>query len=185
MMKRTLKPILCAAVMALTLSITACGGSDSGSSSSASDSAAVENNAGSEEVNNDEADAEAEADAAEEANAGDDENFESLEAAFAEPEVKSVFDAMLSSMQEDGMVMTYEVTANNFTIVYQFTDDSVTYSDEIAEALETEMANQESVFKEMAGVFDDALEQEGVCTVTVRYLDYEDTVMFEGTYAAD
>lgn len=146
-------------------------------------------------VNNDETEAEdnieeevdiEEADIEEEAGVGDDaEYYASLEEAFAEPEVKTTIDQMLAPMQGDGMSLTYEVSENNFIMIFQFTDNSITFSDEITEALETEIEKQADVFKEQAGVFDEAVGQKGVCTVTVRYLDSENNVLFEGTYAAD
>lgn len=171
MKKKTLYSIVCAAAMALTISITACGGSDDGAFASTPEAESqAEANAGNGE---------------DAAGAGDEEYFVTLEEAFAEPEVQTEFDTMLASMEKDGMSLSYEVSGNKFIIVYRFTDDPVVLSDDITEVLENGIANQSSAFKDMASVFDEALEQEGVCTVTVRYLDNEGNVLVEGTYAAE
>lgn len=189
MKKRTLKPIVCAAVMALTLSITACGGSDGGASSSTSDSATVEDTEGSAEVNNDEsaeeADAAEETDAAEEANAGDDEYFETLEEAFADPDVKAAMDEEFNSMDLDGMEFSYEVTGNEFIANYKVLDTVIEDPDDFAEQMEPVMDSLGGVFSMIPEAFDEAIGKEGATSVTVRFLDANDTLLIERSYKAE
>ena len=189
MKRKTLKFMACAAVMALMLSITACGGSDSGDSSSAPDSTTTEDTAGSTEVNNDEdeteTDVEEGTDAAEEADAGDDEYFETLEEAFADPDVKAEMDEQFSSMDMDGMEFSYEVTGNEFIANYKVLDTVIDDPDDFAEQMEPVMDQLGGVFSMIPKAFDEAIGKEGATSVTVRFLDANDTLLIERSYKAE
>ena len=192
MKRRTLKSIACAAAIALTLSVTACGGSSD--SANSTDSAAVEDAVETEEpaeVNNDETEAEpdveeeVEADAEEEADAGDDEYFASLEEAFAVPEVKAAMDEQLGSMDMDGMEFSYEVTGNEFIVNYKVLDATIDDPSDFAEQMEPVMDQLGVIFSAVAEMFDEALGQEGATTVTVRFFDAADTLLIEHSYKAE
>ena len=196
MKKKSLKFMACAAVMALTLSVTACGGSDNGSSSATTadsttsdsttlDSATVEDTQDSAEVNNDEADTAEEANVADDANAADDEYFDTLEEAFADPEVKAAMDEELGSMDLDGMEFSYEVTGNDFIVIYKAIDTVIEDPDDFAEQMEPVMDQLGDLFSMVAQMFDEGIGQEGAVTVIVRFLDANDTLLIERSYKAE
>ena len=184
MKKRTLKSIVCAVVMMLVLSITACGGSKDGASSSASstsDSTTVEDTKGSAEVE--------EADVAnEEADAGDEEGYATLEEALSDPELKEEFEAGLDldSSQEEGMSISYEVSGNEFIYVLKIEDPSL-FADDMAEQLQAALDSEEaaSIYQLSAEMFDYIIEQEGACTVKVHYLDPDGNIIAEKSFKAN
>ena len=196
MKRKSLKFIACAAVMALTLSVTACGGSGNGASSSTSDAATVEDTADTADVTDDadvadeanvsdDADAADEAAAADDATAGDDENFETLEEAFANPEVKAAMDEQMGSMNMDGMEISYEVTGNDFIVTYKVIDTVIDDPDDFAEQMDPVMDQLKTIFSAVAETFDEAIGKEGATSVVVRYLDADDTLLIERSYKAE
>lgn len=197
MRRKTLKAIACAAAMVLALSVTACG--DSGDTSTTTVAPVVETPAQTEKKvevpqadDNDEAeaevddetDAEEDVEAENEGDAEEEAEYASLEEAFADPEVKAEMDDMISSMEEDGMLVSYEVTGNDFVVIYQFTDITVDDVDGLAESMSEAMGQLEDMFVELAEMFDEVLGEEGASTITVRCLDAADSVLFEDTYSA-
>lgn len=212
--KKTLKPIVCAAVIALILSITACGGSDDGDPSPASDSATVEDtentkdlaeleeeaDAASDSITAEdttntedptepetEADTAEETDAAEGAKAGDGVYFETLEEAFADPEVRAAMDEQLSTMGIQGMEnieISYEVTDNDFIVSYKILND-VNYPDDFAERMESVMDELEPLYSADAEMFDEGIGKEGATSVIARFLDAADTLLIERAYKAE
>lgn len=203
MRRKTLKAIACAAAMVLALSVTACGDSDDTSTTTVAPvvetpaqtekkvevpqvddndeaEAEVEDEVGAE----DEADVEDDAEAEDEGDAEEEAEYASLEEAFADPEVKAEMDDMISSMEEDGMLVSYEVTGNDFVVIYQFTDITVDDVDGLAESMSEAMGQLEDMFVELAEMFDEVLGEEGASTITVRCLDAADSVLFEDTYSA-
>ena len=191
MKRKTLKFVACAAMMALTLSVTACGGSDSGSSSSTSDSTKVEDTAGTEDTTEPEAEPETKAedeagtDATEESDSG--EGYATLEEALADPEMKEEFEAQfLEASQDDGMSLSYEVSGNEFTYLLKIEDPSL-MGDDMAEQLQEALDSEEaaSIYQPIAQVLDYVIEQEGACTVTIHYLDPDGNIMAEKSFKAN
>lgn len=210
MKRKTLKFLACAAVMALTLSVTACGGSDdSNNTLNVEDTAdALEDTAEpeaeveeEEEVFEDEDVAEDETEEVpeeeEEVSEDDDiaedeteeegdvsEKAQTLEEFFNDPTLKDVYDRMLEAMSDDELSLSYEVSGNDFVMIFTITDsDYVT--DEVADGLVEALETQGDQFKAQAAQFDSILEGNGTCTVTVRYTDPDGNVMAEKTYTAD
>ena len=205
MKRKTLKFMACATMMTLMLSVTACGGSDDGASSSNADSAAVEDTgdvaepeADAEDANKADADTEdankadvdtkdsdeADADTAEETNAGDEESYDTLEDAFADPEVKAAMDEQFASMDLDGMEFSYEVKGNDFIAIYKVLDTVIDDPDDFAEQMEPVMDQLGGVFSLIPQAFDEAIGKEGATSVVVRYLDADDTLLIERSYKA-
>lgn len=201
MKRRTLKFMACAAVMALTLSVTACGGGSDDSKSTPTvedtdtqeDVSAPEVEEETEDEVNEAEDEETTAPEAEEeepeAEAGseseDGEYFETLEEAFADPEVKAAWDEEIKSMDIDGMEISYEVTGNDFIVNYKVLDTVIDNPDDFAEQMEPVMEQLGSVFSLVAEVFDEAIGKEGATTVVVRFLDASDTLLIEHSYKAE
>ena len=208
MRRKTLKSIACAVAMVLALSVTACGGSDNTTGNTGASDAKVQDTVETEEDNEvpevvdndedeaevddeanaddeaDEVDAEDEADSDDDANAGEETTYASLEEAFADPEVKAEMDDMISSMEEDGMAVFYEVIGNEFAVTYQFTELVVDDVEGLAESLEAAMSQLEGVFVELAEEFDKEIGEAGACTISVHYLDAADSVLYEGSFSA-
>ena len=121
MKRKTLKMIACAAIMALTLSVTACGGDDaktaeSNDTETTADAAADDTEAATDDTADDtEAATDDTADDTEAAtdDAADDTDaagdFQTLEDYYNDPTVKSALDAMFASVAEEGMSADLEV----------------------------------------------------------------------------
>lgn len=190
MKRRTLKFIACASVMALMLSITACGGSDDGASTSNTNVADTQDTADvtkseTEDLTEPEVEEVAEPEVEDEGEAaGDDESYATLEEAFSEPEVKAAMEESLAGMDMDGMEISFDVVGNEFIVSYKVLDTVIDDPDDFAAQMEPVMEQLDSVFSMMAEVFDELLEEEGATTVTVRYLDANDTLLVEHSYNA-
>lgn len=204
MRRKTLKAIACAAAMVLALSVTACGGSDDTTGNTGVSDVKVEDPVVTtedvevpevddaeeadveveDEADAEEADVEEDVEAEDDADAEEEATYASLEEAFADPEVKDTMDDLISSMEEEGMLVSYEVSGNDFVVVYQFTDITVDDVDGLSESMAEAMGQLEDMFVELAEMFDEELGEEGACTITVRCLDAVDSVLFENTYSA-
>ena len=195
MKRRTLKLVACAAITALTLSVTACGGSDDAKTT---DTTEVEDTVETEDEAEPEAEPEVEAEAeddVEEAEAevedAEDEvesastgEYTTLEDYYNDPTVKSVLDSMFASIAEDGMSADLEVKGNDFTVIIKIEDSSMIV-DGLGEALDAALDAQADTFKEQVKQFDEVVEEEGACTVTMRYTDPDDNVLAEKSFKAN
>lgn len=201
MKRRTLKFMACAAVMALTLSVTACGGGSDDSKSTPTvedtdtqkDVSAPEveeetedevNEAEDEETTAPEVEEETEAEEEEEEEEEASSDIGTLEELFNDPTLKDMYDSMLEAMSEDGISLSYEVSGNDFVMIFTITDSDY-LTDEMANGLAEALETQGDQFKTQAAQFDSILEGNGTCTVTIRYTDPDGNVMAEKTFTAD
>lgn len=203
MKRKTLKGLACAAMLAMTLSVTACG-SDGAAEEAATVEEAVDETAEAEaeEVEEEEAEAEETADEAAEDTAEIEEETEEAEEAveetaeeaaageaatleeyYSDPSVKAVLDAAFESLAEDGMSAAVEMEGNTMTVVIKLEDDTY-MTDGIGEMLQDALEQQASSFEEQAAEFDEIIGESGACTVVMRYLDPEDNVLAEQSYTA-
>ena len=202
MKKRTLKSIACAAVMALALSVTACGGSDDAAKTN--DDANVEENAqNTEDAGTDTeaetetedttaadtgadtedaaADTETEADASA---AGAEGTYATLEDYYNDPAVKSQLDASFESMGEEGMALSVEAKENVLTMICKFEDSSMVV-DGVGDTLSAALDANAATFEQIAASFDEAVGgAAGTCTFAVRYTDPDDKVLAEKEFKA-
>lgn len=203
MKKRTLKSIACAAVMALALSITACGGSDDAANTN--DDASVEENAqdaGAGDAGQDAAadtedttadtgadtgDAAADTEAETEADAsadGAEGTYATLEDYYNDPAVKSVLDASFEGMSQEGMTLSVEAKENVLTMTCKFEDSSVVV-DGIGDTLSAGLDANAAQFEQIAASFDEAVGgAAGTCTFAVRYTDPDGNVLAEKEFKA-
>lgn len=192
MKRKTMKLVACAAIMALTLSMTACGGDDAAATTGAETTdteTEVETDVEPEVEAEAEADvAEAEADVAEAeddvedaAGTGD---YTTLEDYYNDPTVKSALDSAFAAMAGDGMEAACEVKGNEFTVIIKITDSSMIV-DGMGEALAAALDAQEDTFKGQVKQFDDVIGQEGASTVVMRYTDPDDNVLAEKAFTAN
>lgn len=190
MKRKTLKFMACAMVMALTLSVTACGGSNDGAKTA--DTTEVEDTANvpepeAEPKDEVEAETEDEVDAEPEEESSEDETeveYESLEEIFADPEIKEAFDSMFSVLEGSGISVSIDVIGNDFGVTLKVEDSSLlegTSADDFAASLDA----QEEQYAAYAAQFDELLEEAGACSVTVRYTDPDDNVLAEKTFKAN
>ena len=190
MKRRTLKFMACAAVMALTLSVTACGGSDDGAKTT--DTTKVEDTVDNVDVSEPEDEGEAEPEVEADAEGEGEEStedeaeveFESLEEIFADPEVKEAFDSMFSVLEGSGISVSIDVIGNDFGVTLKVEDSSLlegTSADDFVATLDA----QEEQYAAYAAQFDELLEEAGACSVTVRYTDPDDNVLAEKTFKAN
>ena len=198
MKRKSLKFIACAAIMAMTLSVTACGGSDDTAApvTETEDTAdtetetAPEADAETDAAAEPEADAEAEPEAEatpEEDAAAEDESAtadgQTLEEIFNDPATKEQYDAAFEAMAQEGMEVSVEATGNELAVIIKITDSSMVV-DGMAEALEEALDQQAATFEAQVEQFDTAVGTPGACTVTMRYLDPDDNVIAEKSFKA-
>lgn len=202
MKRKTLRFMACAAVMALTLSVTACGDGDGSANSEivqAEQDEEIEAEVKAEEIKAEtqeeakEAEAAAEEAAkeveaeAEEAETEAEENaaeFSTLEDYYNAPGMKEQMDSMAESMSEEGMSAAVEVKGNEFIMIIQYEDSSMIV-DGMGEAIDQMMEAFADTFVQTAAEFDKEIGQDGACTVTVRYLDPDGNVLSENSYKAN
>ena len=183
MKRKTLKLIACAAITALTLSVTACGGSDDAKTA---DTAEVEETAEPEvEAESDVEEAEIEVEEAEaEVESASSDEYATLEDYYNDPTVKSALDSMFESIAEDGMSADLEVKGNEFTVIIKIEDSSMIV-DGLGEALDAALDAQADTFKEQVKQFDEVVGEDGACTVVMRYTDPDDNVLAEKAFTAN
>lgn len=205
MRRRTLKFTACAAVMVLVLSVTACGDGDGSANSEIVQSEQAEEVEAEVKVEEMEAkaredvqeveaaaekaeaemEAEEEAETEEDVDAGDEEYFASLEEAFADPTVKAAMDEQLGSMDMEGMEFSYEVTGNDFIVIYKVLNTVIDDPDDFAGQMDPVMDQLGTLFSAVAEMFDEGIGQPGATTVTVRFLDADDKLLIERSYKAE
>ena len=124
MKRKSLKFIACAAIMAMTLSVTACGGSDDTAPAAeteettgteAEPEADVDAEAEPEAEPEADVDTEAEAEPEEDAEAEDDSaaaDGQTLEDIFNDPATKSQYESVFEAMGQEGMEVSVEATGN-------------------------------------------------------------------------
>ena len=195
---RTVKLVACAAIMALTLSMTACGGDDAAATETVTEAAdtddSVEVEPETEEETEpeteepaDDADTEAEAEVEDEADtddAADAGDYTTLEDYYNDPTVKSALESAFDAMAGDGMSAACEVSGNEFTVIIKIEDSSMIV-DGMGEALSAALDSQADTFKAQVKQFDDVIGQDGACTVVMRYTDPDDNVLAEKAFTAN
>lgn len=203
MKRRTLKFIACAAIMAMTLSVTACGGSDDAAPATeteapaedeteapADDAADTETPAddaaeaeAEPEEDTTEPEAEAEDEGADTAAAGD----VTVESLLDDPAVKAQYEEAFAEYEEQGMTVSVSAKGNELSMSLTFQDASQA-TDEAAAQLQAALDNDTmaSAFKVLAGSLDEAVGGEtGTCTYSVSYLDPDGKVLAEKSYKAE
>lgn len=187
MKRRTLKVLACATMMAMTLSLTACGSEETAETTETveetgeTEEAEVEEEAEAEVEEETEEVEEAVEEAAEEEDASGE--YTSLEEYYNDPTVKAVLDAAFESLAEDGMSAAIEMEDNTMTVIIKLEDETYMV-DGIGDVLQAALEQQASTFEEQAAQFDEIIGESGACTVVMRYLDPEDNVLAEQSYTA-
>lgn len=183
MKRRTVKTILCAALLTLAMTATACGGSDSAKESEAP---AVEEEAPAEE----EKPAEEEAPAEEEKPAEEKEEAASegktLEDLVKEdPTIEQQLLEQSVQGSNDQMEMSVEIKGNDLLVIATY-KEGIELPDNTAENLEAALDTMESAFKGLAGVLDEAVGAEkGTVSYSVKYCDSDGNVLAERSYKAE
>ena len=207
MKRKTLKFFACAAIMAMTLSVTACGGSDK--EDKGTEVSTQEENEGTDTADdtkeddaaddanddmagdaNDDAAGDANDDTADDANddAADDANADAagitLEELFSDPAAKSTFDSLVSSLESNGMSVSVNATGNELIMEVKIEDSSL-MADNVTESLASALDAQSSAFQTQVKALDSAVGEEGACTFTVRYVDPDGNVLTEKSFKAE
>ena len=200
MKRRTLKFAACAAIMALTLSVTACGKDDAAETTgtTATEDVAeteteddvdvetdVEDDTETEAPEEDDADVEAEADVEDDADADADAgDYTTLEDYYNDPAVQDALKSAFAALADEGMTADCDVKGNEFTVIIKIEDSSMIV-DGLAEALDAALDAQGDTFKAQVKQFDDVIGQDGACTVVMRYTDPDDNVLAEKSFTAN
>ncbi len=197
MKRKSLKFIACAAIMAMTLSVTACGGSDdtapaaeteetTGTEAEPEADVDAEADVDTEAEPEADVDTEAEAEPEEDAEAEDDSaaaDGQTLEDIFNDPATKSQYESVFEAMGQEGMEVSVEATGNELAVIIKITDSSMVV-DGMGETLESALDQQAATFEEQVKQFDEAVGTPGACTVTMRYLDPDGNVLAEKSFTA-
>ena len=138
MKRRSLKFIACAAIMAMTLSVTACGGSDDAAPATeteAADDAAETETPAEDAAGDDAAEAETETEAEDEAEPETEETEdegadtaaatgETVESLLNDPAVKAQYEEAFAEYEEQGMTVSVSATGNELMMSLTFNDAS-------------------------------------------------------------
>ena len=186
MKRKTLKFLACAAIMAMTLSVTACGGSDKEDKTAGTETTAGDEAGAADNTETDAADDTADAadDTADAADDTADASGTTLEELVNDPTAKATFDSLAESMASEGMSASISAVGNELTIEVKIEDSSMVV-DGMGETLEAALDTQAEAFKTQAKTLDTAVGQEGACTFTVRYLDPDGNVLAEKSFKAE
>lgn len=176
MKRKTVKSLLCAALMALTLSATACGGSDDGAKSANAETATEAPAAEEASV-----EAEEEEAPAEEKSSGQKTLEEYLkEDPTAEQQLKEQ-----AAQGNDQMDMAIEVKGNEFLCIATY-KDSVELPDDVSDQLSEGMDAMGGAFSAIAGALDEGIGAEkGTVSYGIRYCAPDGTVLAEASFRAE
>ncbi len=197
MKRRMLKLFACTAIMAMALSVTACGGSGKEDKAAETETAAGDDaeaaddkdTAGADDVDDDN-DNEIETDTVDGADNADaaDSNAAAgttLEELVQDPAAKASFDTMTQALaSEAGMSASVNVVGNEMIVEVKFEDSSL-MKDGLSETIEAAIDAQTETFNSQVKALDAVIGQEGACTFTVRYLDPEGNVLAEKSFKAE
>lgn len=197
MKRRTVKALVCATLMAMSLSVTACGGSDDaakGADAATEEAAPAEEEAPVEEeapAAEEEAPVEEETPAAEEEASAEEEvpavepgSGKTLEDYLNEvPEQKQQLEESIAAQAQDGVSIAVDVKGNEFTYIYTIEDASA-ITDEMKENIKNGLETTASVFEMMAESLDKAVGEPGAVTLVVRYQDVDGNVVEERSFNA-
>ena len=161
MKRKTVKTVICATLMTIAMSVTACGSSDDGTKS-ADTTATVEET--STESN----------------------GQKTLEEfLFEDPTMEEQLKEQAAAQGNDQMDMEVEVKGNDFIIVATL-KDSIEITDDMASQLQDGMDSVGSVFSSLAGALDDAIGAEkGTVSYGIRYCAPDGTVLAEASFSAE
>lgn len=191
MKRKTVKSLFCAALMALTLSVTACGGSGNEAKeadAATEEEAPVEEKASMEEEAPEKEEVPVEEETPEEEEAPVEEegsDLKTLEEYLKEDSAAMKdLEEQAAAQSNDQMDMTIEVTGNDVICIATF-KDTVELPDDVADTLNEGMDQMETAFSAIAGVLDTAIGAEkGTVSYGVRYCDADGNVLAEASFRA-
>lgn len=171
MKRRTVKALVCAALMAISLSATACGGSKDADTTTEA-AAPVE-----EEVSEAEEEAPAEEESSEQ---------KTLEDFLKEdPTAEQQLQEQAAAQGNDQMDMAIEINGNDVVCVATF-KDTVELPDDAADTLNEGMEQVGSAFSALAGTLDSMIGAEkGTVSYGIRYCDADGNVLAEASFRAE
>lgn len=191
MRRRTVRTFLCAALLTLAMSATACGGSDGGNEGAApaatEEEAPVEEDAPAEEEAPVKEDAPAEEETpVEEDSAGESSEQKTLEEYLKEdPAAEKQLQEQAAAQGNEQLDMSIEVTGNEVLCIATF-KDSVELPENVADTLNEGMDALGSAFSAIAATLDDEIGAEkGTVSYGIRYCDSDGNVIVEKSFRAE
>ena len=188
MKRRTVKALVCAAIMAVSLSATACGASKEAANTSAEEEAPVEEEAPAEEEAPVEEEAPAEEEApVEEASAEEESSSQKTLEDFLkeDPTAEKQLQEQAAAQGDDQMDMSIEIKGNEVMCVATFKED-VELPEGTADTLSATLEQMGSAFSGLAGTLDDMIGAEkGTVSYGVRYCDASGDVLAEASFRAE
>ena len=181
MKRKTVKKFLCAALLTLAMSATACGGSDSAKESeapAATEEASVEEEAPAAE----EAPAEVEEEEPAEEEVSNDGAATLEDYLKGDAETEKQLEEQAQAMGNENMDMEIEVNGNDLVYVATLKED-IENPDELAETVNEAVG---PTFSALAGVMDEVVGVEkGTVSFGVRYCAPDGTVLAEASFRAE
>lgn len=160
MKRKTVKTVLCATLLTIAMSVTACGSSNDGAKNT--DTAVAETTD-------------------KEESSGQKTLEEFL---FEDPTMEQQLKEQAAAQGNDQMDMEVEVKGNDFIIIATF-KDSVELSDDAAEQLSEAVNSLEDAFSAIAGSLDEAMGAEkGTVSYGIKYCASDGTVLAEASFRA-
>ena len=173
MKRKTVKTVLCATLLTIAMSVTACGSSNDGAKST--DTAVNETST--------EEKAPAEDKATDKEESSGQKTLE--EYLFEDPTAEQQLKEQATAQGNDQMDMDIEVKGNDFILIATF-KDSVELSDDVSEQLNAGMDSVASTFSALAGMLDDAIGAEkGTVSYGIKYCAPDGTVLAEASFRAE
>lgn len=182
MKRRTVKTILCAALLTLAMTATACGGSDdaaNGTDAATEEAAPAEEEAPAEET----APAEEEVPAKEEAPEETGNSGVTLEDYLkGDAESEKQLEEQAKSMENENLTMEIEVNGNELVYVATLKEE-IEDPDAMAETLNEAVG---PTFSALAGMLDEVVEAEkGTVSIGIRYCAPDGSVLAESSFRAE
>lgn len=176
MKRKTVKTVICATLLTIAMSVTACGSSNDGAKST--DTAVEET---STETTAPEAPTEDNA-----ADKAESNGQKTLEEFLAEdPTTEQQLKDQAAAMENDQMGMEIEVKGNEVILIATL-KDSVEVTDDTAAQLQEGMDAVSSTFSALAGMLDEAIGAEkGTVSYGIRYCAPDGTVLAEASFSAE
>ena len=180
MKKKSLKVLLCSTLLAMALTVSACGEKDAGK-----DSAEVSSE---KETQQEQEEKEVEKEESEPVKLEDaepiTEKFPDIKSYVESDLVQEQLDAQLSSLGDSGMSM--EVLGEDNKLIYRYTMDGIVKTDALTEQLQSALSfpGQADTFKNVASSLKLAVEVENP-VVVVEYIDMNGEVILSAEYTTE
>lgn len=183
MKSKAVKSLVCAALMAMALSMTACGDSKAdvkGEAVMTEEEAPADEETPAEDETPAEEETPAEDEVSDDASTGGRTLEDYLNEA---PDEKKQLEDQIAAQAQEGVSIAIDVKGNDFTYIYTI-EDASQITDEMKQSISEGLDTMAAAFEMIAKTMDAAIGEEGAVTVNVRYQDADGNVIEEKGFKA-